>query len=351
MSALNIKRAEQLAKNIVLAQGNIFIKELLREKKITIGATKADFERNMQTAIADGKLNLDDLRRWLADVEGWGHQHVYLYKVPEDVAGKTIWSSRARLKRKIEGAKLGKFWEADSSLAFPDKRELTGIYYQKELRGNGEQGGSLRFEWHTGLTSWMREPDKDEENKVIESDRYWLKAYRERRDRAVMRFEIRPGQGLAAAFIQTPWSKKAHHDALDEIREKITPVLKLSDLTEYSSAKAIKALDRKAATQSKGEIKVRAVRTRLNDGRAYVEFAGPNGVYKSSNAVLEVRQAVNMASFSGNTGIYLCSVRRPKGASPKIKIELFGETRRIRIRAQLGAGAVWDLLGTLKGLG
>ena len=37
-----------LVRGIVLAQGNIFIKELLRQKKdIKIGATKADFLQNI----------------------------------------------------------------------------------------------------------------------------------------------------------------------------------------------------------------------------------------------------------------------------------------------------------------
>jgi hypothetical protein len=41
---------------IVLAQGNTFIKELLRSNKIPIGSTKADFAENLNAAIDAGTL-------------------------------------------------------------------------------------------------------------------------------------------------------------------------------------------------------------------------------------------------------------------------------------------------------
>jgi hypothetical protein len=37
----------RLVRGVVLAQGNLFIKELLRRKRIKIGSTKADFETNL----------------------------------------------------------------------------------------------------------------------------------------------------------------------------------------------------------------------------------------------------------------------------------------------------------------
>jgi len=43
----------ELVRGIVLAQGNVFIKELLRSKDIKIGATKAYFEDNMLGAVQE----------------------------------------------------------------------------------------------------------------------------------------------------------------------------------------------------------------------------------------------------------------------------------------------------------
>src|ERR1700728_3071980 len=76
---------KRLAAGIIRAQGNRFIKDLLRGKDIRIGATKDEFEANLNEAIETGRLTLDDVRAWLAGVEGWGNQHVYLYNLSSSI--------------------------------------------------------------------------------------------------------------------------------------------------------------------------------------------------------------------------------------------------------------------------
>ena len=57
---------KRLADGIVAAQGNVFIKEFLRDQGLRIGTTKADFVRNLHRAIDDGQLRLfiDDIHRY-----------------------------------------------------------------------------------------------------------------------------------------------------------------------------------------------------------------------------------------------------------------------------------------------
>jgi hypothetical protein len=70
--------ARKLIRSVVLAQGNIFIRELLRRKKLPVGVRKEEFEVNLLKAINNGELSLADVTDWLEEVEGWGDQHVYL---------------------------------------------------------------------------------------------------------------------------------------------------------------------------------------------------------------------------------------------------------------------------------
>jgi hypothetical protein len=76
VAAATKAQLKELARGIVMAQGNLFIKELLRAKDLRIGATKADFIQNLNGAIDDGSLTEDDLESWLQRVEGWGNQYV-----------------------------------------------------------------------------------------------------------------------------------------------------------------------------------------------------------------------------------------------------------------------------------
>jgi len=328
-----------LVRGIVLAQGNAFIKELLRKKKITIGSTKADFESNLLKAIDDGQLHQADLEEWLQEVEGWGNQHVYLYHVPEVIAGDSLWTSSDKILRRLRGAGMESLWNAQASLEFPEERRLTGIYFRDD---------TLQFVWHQREVAWVRTPDRDREEDW-EGDHYQLRAYRERSDRTVMRFEMRLGLRLAAAFLQIPWSRETHDAALNEINAAIQPLLTLQPRNRFKTALAIKDLDQAElnSPQSKPAI-VTAQRTRLNDAAAYVEFgtSSEEGVFKDSEAVRQVRRAVRPNRFDGTTGAFFYQPDK-EDAERKVKIELFGAQRRIRLWAQLTATQVWAILELL----
>ncbi|MGB8356680.1 MAG: hypothetical protein WCD79_22470 [Chthoniobacteraceae bacterium] len=330
----------KLVRGIVLAQGNVFIKELLRKKDIRIGATKANFESNLLAAIDQGKLRGADVSEWLDEVEGWGDQHVYIFRVPLSVATDAIWTSSSKMEKLLKGAGLAKFWNAETSWLYPSELTLSGIYFD---------GKSLRFVWHQGLGAWVRSPAKDREE-VIDDDRYQFRAYRERLDRLVMRFELRIEQRLAAVFMQIPWGKKEHDDAMDIVAEAIKPLVKLSDLQPLAISTVIKTLDQtelNATTTAKRRIT--AQRARLSDAGVYVEFANTTGSggYKDSQAVRHVRRAVKPENFTGTNGFFLYHPEGDGSLEREAKIELFGNERRVRLWAQLTATEVWDILELL----
>ncbi|HET6840561.1 MAG TPA: hypothetical protein VFK06_02590 [Candidatus Angelobacter sp.] len=96
-------RARQLVRTVVLTQGNIFIRELLRRKRIPIGITKQNFEANLLEAISVGDLQLVDLIEWLDEVEGWGDQHVYLYHIPSAMTKDPLWNSANTVRQRLPG--------------------------------------------------------------------------------------------------------------------------------------------------------------------------------------------------------------------------------------------------------
>lgn len=68
--------AREMVRTVVMAQGNIFIRDLLRRKKIAVGVRKEQFEANLLKAIDDGQITRADVAAWLGEVEGWGDQSV-----------------------------------------------------------------------------------------------------------------------------------------------------------------------------------------------------------------------------------------------------------------------------------
>lgn len=45
--------------------------------------TKEDFATNLDAAIDADVITQETLETWLAEVEGWGDQHLYLFEPPE----------------------------------------------------------------------------------------------------------------------------------------------------------------------------------------------------------------------------------------------------------------------------
>lgn len=65
---------KRLAHRVIVAQGNFFIKELLRSSGAKIGTTKEDFAKNLDAAI-DADLITQDIRRLLCDPDPSQHRH------------------------------------------------------------------------------------------------------------------------------------------------------------------------------------------------------------------------------------------------------------------------------------
>jgi hypothetical protein len=117
---------KRLAAGIIRTQGNRFIKELLRAKRIRIGVNKDDFERNLTDAIESGELRLDEVEDWLAAVEGWGNQHVYLYNISSALQ---VALTEDKIHDRVRAAGLEGVWGGATVLEFPDEPKLTSISF------------------------------------------------------------------------------------------------------------------------------------------------------------------------------------------------------------------------------
>ena len=333
----------KLARGIVLVQGNSFIKELLRRNGIKIGVTKADFEAALVEAIEEGKLQRQNFEEWLNEVEGWGDQHVYLYRIPKEISQDSMWSSSEKVQARVKAAGLGHLWNAETSLEFPAARKLTAVRFENM---------ALRLSWHQGLSTWVRSKEKDF-SKEIEGDLYEFQARRHQADRSVMRFELRLSEDLAAVFLQEEWNKELHAMALAEAKEAVAKILKFESLVPFNVGKAIKNLDQAALEADGPKKNIRPQSTRLSGSGAYVEFASTSGRsgYQEFEEVRHVRRAVSPTKFKGAHGTFLFTRKGLRGASRELKIQLYGSQRRIRLYAQMNATEVWEILGTFKKYG
>jgi hypothetical protein len=324
----------RLVKNVVIAQGNVFVKELLRSRGIKIGTTKAEFEANLIAAIEKGDLRREHIDAWLNEVEGWGNQHIYLFHVSKALRRDPIWSDPEKIASKIKAAGFSREWNSQTSLEYPSSHTLTGISFEN---------GVLRFAWHKGAELWVRDKTKDYREE-IDGDTYEFRASRMRGDRLVTRFEVRPFDGLAAAFLQVAVEEDEHKNAFEKIKTTVGRLWGFDEFEPFAIAKAIKTLDARALTDNT----VTAHSTRLNSGEAYVEFGvqSVESSYQDSTPVRDARRAVRLNSFTGMHGTFVVPTANG-GGGRKVRLQMYGNQRRVKIASQMTAAHVWDVLGLI----
>jgi hypothetical protein len=337
------EQLKALIGQVILAQGNRFIKELLRNTSgVRIGITKADFEHNLMNAIDDGIIRREHIEQWLDQVEGWGNQHIYLYKVPVALAEDTLWSNPSRIQKKVAKAGFGGFWNAPTSFEFPEVQKLTTIQFD---------GSNLRLTWHQGRSWLVRDKTKDY-SQESEGDEYEFHAYRRQAERGVMRFELALQLRLAAIFIPTPWVDVEHKTAIKAVEEIASSIFDFSALEDYKVALAIKKLDQLGLDDRKREYGIQPSMARLDAPGAYVEFgsSGPNS-YQDFTPVRDVRRAVRPGFFTGNKSDFMFSSAPKNALSRKIRVSFYGKEDRIRVWMQMTAQEVWEILKLTKTYG
>lgn len=333
---------KRLAAGIVRAQGNRFIKELLRSKGVRIGANKDEFERHLTAAIESGELALADVDGWLQRIEGWGNQHVYLYRISSTLRREL---TRPKIRRRVADAGLDDVWDGATVLAFPDASALTSISFDDSV---------LRLVWQEAASGWTPVPEKNIPPRKEGLDTFEYRAYRRVERRAITRFEAHLDLGLAALFVAKAIRGDEHVQAIAEARRVIALLMDLRalDRQQFDVSVMSRNLDQaNVPSHAVPNPEIKAQKSRLASGGAYVEFAASSRdkAYWEERAIGEVRKAVHsheLPSFQGTGGVFIFQPGEG-GLGRPLRVQLYGREDRIRLWAQMDAGEVWTILAKL----
>ena len=339
-SKSEIKSSLVLADRVVEKQGALFIKEFLRkasknDKDIRIGATKTDVVENLNAAIAQGRIRLDALQRWVQGVEGWGRQHVYLYHVSDKLVNALWLKSERALEAKLTSVRLKKYLNKRDELKFSEKLELGHISLE---------GSALHCVWRQGITHRKRDDTKDESRK-IDGDSYELDAYRIQPMRAVMRFELRPRDRLAALLLQRPLSE--HDEAKAKAHAILFKIFQQAELTDAKIGNAIRVLDQQDMDDINSPFKSKQAKFQRQG--ASIEFVASSGLdaWKDVQQVRDVRNALNPSDFSGENAHFKVQLSGDGAMQREVIMSLSARDRRMYFFAQMKADEIWTTLKTI----
>ncbi|MGZ8286223.1 MAG: hypothetical protein ACXW27_12365 [Allosphingosinicella sp.] len=309
---------------IVVRQGNRYIKELLRDHKVPIGVKKEDFTANLHAAIDAGIITQDIIDAWLLEVEGWGNQHVYLLEPPA--------IGRADVERLIGGSPHSGLLDKPVSYEFPPDLTLTAIALSDQR---------VSLAWHRSNSSLVRYPAKDFERVEEDGERYFYKAYRERADRSVVRFEWQFADPYSALMMQLPNEGTLHADTRDRVLGDLAAIGLLTGLpASIPLSRSVKA-----SSQAK-DIVARSTKMAAHGGSVDLVATLDEGI-AGVQALREVRRSMNESLFLSADGIFGFNQKAHSALSRTVKIEVFGKESRIRFWVQCKREDVYHVIGIL----
>jgi hypothetical protein len=327
----NRENLRQVVDRLVVAQGNEFVKELLRKKKLRIGTKKAEFESSLHEAIQSGELTADDVEEWLAEVEGWGAHHAYIFRI-DHAAATELLNNTEHFKVALRRARLLTVHSNPNRFAFPTSLIPTSA---------SAHDSTIEVVWHQGSGTWVPAPERDYE--LSEGDELFrFKAERNRSERKVARLVARVDIDLAGIFISIPLDDERHIAAIS--KSKQTARLLLGDaMGDYINiGRAQLQLDHPGAIPDRN---VTVSRSRMRSQGAYVEFGAVNsqGDFNDVADVRDVRLAAR-DSLSGESGDFNFVIGEGTSRSRVVKVRLVANENRVYIRAQIASEDEWGIL-------
>ncbi|QCB43974.1 hypothetical protein E5673_18560 [Sphingomonas sp. PAMC26645] len=316
---------KKAVRSVVLTQGNEFIKELLRKHKVQIGTNKADFSKNLLAAIDAGTLTRPMIEEWLSEVEGWGNQHIYLFEPPKIPVGE--------IGGKLAGSDYAELVGTAISYAFPAELELSGVLLAAD---------HLSLAWHKGTDGWERAPSKDFQQVDDDGELYKYNAYRQRFDRAVVRFAWRFADPYCSVMIQLPIEGETHGEVHTLVRNDLKHIgIYENDPVRIPLSEAFKAMTLKQDTV------VQSTRMMTDGGHVDVVATLSEGGIADVQALREARRGVDDKSFAGTDGMFNFMPDQHPGLSRNVKVQGYGLESRVRIWVQCKREDVYQVLGVI----
>jgi hypothetical protein len=169
---------QQALIDFVLALRKSHIQDFLKEVDVSgYSGTKEDLRERIQEALDEGELTCPQLVDLLDSVVPWGKQHVFLYSGPQTDIQE--WKDPDHVHDLLKQHKAGKLFNAKLPLILPNKLTLSSVTHAD---------GRLRITAVQMREYRDRVPEHDEE-KEIDGERVFLKAYKDRQTRTLAGFE------------------------------------------------------------------------------------------------------------------------------------------------------------------
>lgn len=220
------------------------IREFLRERECPVSGTKAELRDRISGFVDDGTIPATDLVDLLDEVEGWGNQHIYLYRAPAEADALKEWATADSAVAILRRHKLDHLFNRRRRLVLPPSREMVTVEWSER---------QVRFVWVEGRVWRERRPDLDRREEPEAVDRFdapagvprslLFDAYEEFHGRGIIAFEFDLVSGLAGLFIQRLEAGNNYSAVREQLIEELQPLVNARQFTPIRVGRSIVHLE------------------------------------------------------------------------------------------------------------
>ncbi len=213
--------------DLVLARPSRQLSAFLRRNKLPSTATKEVIRRRLSASVDDRGVEVAELIGLLDELEGWGNQHIYLYKSSDKEAQR--WGSTAHMRAALRKNNLLHFENKRNPLVLPESRQISAIRHSADR---------LRIQWIETRHWEERSPDDD-----VSSEEVVLRAFKKRSARGMTIFDWDLLSGHAALLTQRLPSGSDYDNVRKEFERVLEPVIGISDFNRLRLAHSIAKIE------------------------------------------------------------------------------------------------------------
>ena len=214
--------------DLLLAQKMEFTQEFLRARSLAFSGNKQRLRQRLTDYIDEQMLPIPDLVDLLNQIEGWGRQHVYLYRCLGTLADD--WSNEAYATSQLKRAGVESLLNMQRTLLLPENPTITSIHWSPTR---------MRLIWIEARQWEQRLPDED----VVEDDLVW-RAYRRHVTRGIVSFEWNFVNGNAMLMIEQLPRGFRYSESRDFFASDMEPLVSLDRFQPIQVSRAVKPIER-----------------------------------------------------------------------------------------------------------
>jgi hypothetical protein len=223
----SLKEGEvELVLNYLLSHKMAFTQGFLRTRGLPFSGTKAKLRERLEGYLSDGRLDAPDLVRLLNEIEGWGNQHIYLYKGADQLIEP--WLKEGSVRERLADLGLADLFNRQRPLVLPEETTLSSIEWTPER---------VRFVW-VEKRQWE---ERASEEDIEEEGMVW-RAYRINVSRSLIAFDWDLISGHAMLMIQRLPRGTKYHPIRDRFEKELEPIVGLSWFEQVRVSRAIQRI-------------------------------------------------------------------------------------------------------------